>query len=45
MNEKQKLIEQARELIRQAWTDDLEQDLQNDLEQIYNDLKWISEDL
>lgn len=41
---KQKL-EQARELIREAWVDSLPQDIQNDLEKIYDDLKWIGEDI
>jgi len=45
MNDKQLLIEQARELIRKAWTDDLPDDIQRDLERIYDDLKWIAEDL
>lgn len=45
MNEKQKALEQAREIIRSVWTDDLAQDIQNDLERIYDELKWISEDL
>jgi hypothetical protein len=45
MNEKQKLLEQARELIRSAWTDELPQDIQNDLGKIYEELKWLADDL
>jgi hypothetical protein len=41
---KQKL-EQARELIREAWLDSLPQDIQSDLEKVYDDLKWIAEDI
>lgn len=45
MNEKQRKLEQARELIRSVWTDDLAQDIQDDLQKIYDDLKWIAEDI
>lgn len=45
MNEKQKALERAREIIRSVWTDELPQDIQSDLERIYDDLKWISEDI
>ena len=45
MNDKQRAIEQARELIRSAWTDDLPMDIQKDLENIYNELKFIAEEL
>lgn len=45
MNAKQKTLEQARELIRSVWTDDLPQDIQDDLEKIYNELRYISEDI
>lgn len=45
MNEKQRKLEQARELIRSVWTDDLAQDIQDDLAKIYDELKWIAEDL
>jgi hypothetical protein len=45
MNEKQRKLEQARELIRSVWTDDLAQDIQDDLQKIYDDLRWIAEDI
>lgn len=41
---KQKL-EQARELIREAWLDSLPQDIQDDLQKIYNELRYIAEDI
>ena len=34
MNEKQRKLEQARELIRSVWTDDLAQDIQDEQKQI-----------
>jgi len=45
MNDKQRKLEQARELIRSVWTDDLAQDIQDDLQKIYDDLRWIAEDI
>lgn len=45
MSEKQRKLEMARELIREVWTDDLPEDIQKELEQVYDDLRWISEDL
>lgn len=41
---KQAVIEQARELIRSVWTDDLDQDTQREIERIYDDLQYIFED-
>jgi hypothetical protein len=38
---KQKVIEQARELIRSVWTDDLDQETQREIERIYDDLQYI----
>ena len=38
---KQALIEQARELIRSVWTDDLDQDTQREIARIYDDLQYI----
>jgi hypothetical protein len=45
MNQKQRTLEQARELIRSVWTDDLPQDIQDDLQKVYEELKWIAEDV
>jgi hypothetical protein len=45
MNQKQRTLEQARELIRSVWTDDLPQDIQDDLQKVYEELKWIAEDI
>lgn len=42
--QKQAVIEQARELIRSVWTDDLDQDTQRELERIYYDLQYVFED-
>lgn len=42
--DKQAVIEQARELIRSVWTDDLDQDTQRELERIYDDLQYVFED-
>jgi hypothetical protein len=38
---KQAVIEQARELIRSVWTDDLDKDTQREFERIYEDLRYI----
>lgn len=45
MNDKQAKLEQARELIRSVWTDDLPHDIQEDLSKIYDELRWIAEEL
>jgi hypothetical protein len=45
LNKKQQTLEQARELIRSVWTDDLPQDIQDDLQKVYEELKWIAEDI
>jgi hypothetical protein len=42
--QRQAVIEQARELIRSVWTDDLDQDTQRELERIYDDLQYVFED-
>ena len=42
--QRQAVIEQARELIRSVWTDDLDQDTQREIERIYDDLQYIFED-
>lgn len=39
--QRQAVIEQARELIRSVWTDDLDQDTQCEIERIYDDLQYI----
>lgn len=39
--QRQAVIEQARELIRSVWTDDLDQDTQREIERIYDDLQYI----
>jgi hypothetical protein len=39
--DKQAVIEQARELIRSVWTDDLDQETQRELERIYYDLQYV----
>jgi len=44
MQHRQKVIEQARELIRSVWTDDLDQDTQNEIARIYDDLQYIFDD-
>ena len=41
IQEKQKVIEQARELIRSIWTDDLDSNTQREIERIYDDLQYI----
>ena len=38
---RQKVIEQARELIRSVWTDDLDDDTQREIERICDDLQYI----
>lgn len=38
-------LEQAREMIREAWLDTLPEDIQADIEKIYNELKYIAEDI
>jgi hypothetical protein len=42
--QRQAVIEQARELIRSVWTDDLDQDTQREIERIYDDLQYVFED-
>ena len=42
--EKQAIVEQARELLRSVWTDDLDQDTQNEIARIYDDMQYIFED-
>lgn len=42
--QRQAIIEQARELIRSVWTDDLDQDTQREIERIYDDLQYVFED-
>lgn len=42
--QRQAVIEQARELIRSVWTDDLDQETQREIERIYDDLQYIFED-
>jgi len=44
LKDKQAVLEQARELIRSVWTDDLDQDTQRELERIYDDLQYVFED-
>ena len=39
--QRQAVIEQARELIRSVWADDLDQDTQREIERIYDDLQYI----
>ena len=39
--QRQAVIEQARELIRSVWTDDLDQDTQREIQRIYDDLQYI----
>jgi len=41
---KQAVIEQARELIRSVWTDDLDQETQREIARIYDDLQYIFDD-
>ena len=41
IKEKQAIIEQARELIRSVWTDDLDQDTQREIARIYDDLQYV----
>lgn len=38
---KQAVIEQARELIRSVWTDDLDQETQREIARIYDDLQYV----
>lgn len=42
--QRQAVIEQARELIRSVWTDDLDQDTQREIQRIYDDLQYVFED-
>ena len=42
--QRQAVIEQARELIRSVWTDDLDQETQREIERIYDDLQYVFED-
>jgi hypothetical protein len=39
--QRQAVIEQARELIRSVWTDDLDQETSREIERIYDDLQYI----
>ena len=39
--QRQKVIEQARELIRSVWTDDLDQETQREIQRIYDDLQYV----
>ncbi len=39
--QRQAVIEQARELIRSVWTDDLDQETQREIERIYDDLQYV----
>lgn len=41
IQEKQRVIEQARELIRSVWTDDLDQSTQDYIQRIYDDLQYV----
>ena len=38
--QRQAVIEQARELIRSVWTDDLDQETQREIQRIYDDLQY-----
>jgi hypothetical protein len=38
---RQAVIEQARELIRSVWTDDLDQETQREIQRIYDDLQYV----
>ena len=42
--QRQAVIEQARELIRSVWTDDLDQETQREIARIYDDLQYVFED-
>jgi hypothetical protein len=39
--QRQAVIEQARELIRSVWTDDLDQETQREIARIYDDLQYV----
>ena len=39
--QRQAVIEQARELIRSVWTDDLDQKTQREIQRIYDDLQYV----
>jgi hypothetical protein len=41
IKDRQKVIEQARELIRSVWTDDLDQETQREIARIYDDLQYV----
>ena len=41
IKEKQAIVEQARELLRSVWTDDLDQGTQDEIARIYNDMRYI----
>lgn len=41
IKDRQKVIEQARELIRSVWTDDLDQETQREIQRIYDDLQYV----
>lgn len=41
MEYRKQVIEQARELIRSVWTDDLDTGTQDELARIYDDLKYV----
>lgn len=42
--QRQAVIEQARELIRSVWTDDLDQETQREIARIYDDLQYVFDD-
>jgi hypothetical protein len=44
IKQRQAIIEQARELIRSVWTDDLDQDTQREIARIYDDLQYVFDD-
>jgi hypothetical protein len=44
LKDKLAVIEQARELIRSVWTDDLDQETQREIARIYDDLQYIFDD-
>ncbi len=44
MQHRKQVIEQARELIRSVWTDDLDQATQDEISRIYEDLQYIFDD-
>lgn len=38
-------LNEARDKLREGWQDSLPDDIQRDLERIYDELKWIIEDI